>query len=177
MKRVFALLLLAALLLAGCAGKTITVDAEAKTISDGKYTYHYTDTTATNRVTSRTIRIEYPNGSYYLWNKTSNGTACSTTYNHYGTFDDRHTSGNVLVEAILELDQETPELQESKKFTVSWPAILVGAALMGLGIWMVAKPCPEPKEEPGANAITWTIVSGYAEILLGIIAILMGFFS
>ena len=45
MKKVIIFLLLAALLLTGCAEKTkIVVDTENRTISDGSHTYEYTDT-------------------------------------------------------------------------------------------------------------------------------------
>lgn len=175
MKRATALLLLVVLLLAGCAKKAITVDPQAKTISDGKYTYTYTDTTNINQGTVRTIRIKYPNGYTYIWEESKSEKFSSIGYDDYGIFENKYTPGDELVNAILEQELELQE--EKEPYRILWSAVLAGAGLIALGIWMIAKPCPEPKSDSGANALTWTMVCGYAELGLGIIAVLMGFLT
>lgn len=176
MKRVFALLLLAVMLLAGCAQKNITVDTQAKIISDGKSTYTYTDTTNTTKQgTVRTIRIKYPNGYTYIWEESKSEKFSSTGFDDYGIFDDKYTPGDELVNVILE--RESGIQKEKEPYRIEWVAVVFGALLAALGIWMIAKPAPEPRTNSGANALTWTMVCGYAELGLGIIAVLMGFLT
>lgn len=113
MKRVITLLLLAVLLLgvfllAGCRSQKLTVDPDNGTISDGKYTYTYTDeTTSKDGTVRRVIRIKYPNGSYYLWEQYRGYDYFNSGGQGLGAYDVTvYTRGEDLVNAIRELDQE-----------------------------------------------------------------------
>lgn len=109
MKRVIFALLLAVLLLAGCVQKNgITVNTISKTISDGNYTYEYTDETVGD---SRTITIVYPDGNTYTWTQTNKGVEDQ----YSGLFQvDKYKSGETLVDAIVNpgAEQQKPEQEK-----------------------------------------------------------------
>lgn len=181
MKRVITLFLLAALLLAGCAGKKITVDYEEHTISDGKYTYQYTDEST---IHNRTIRIVYPNGGIYRWEEHYSERNSYSYGNGNELYDPvEYALGEDLVDAILAPEQEP---QDPYEFEVIWPMILTGALLIGYGICLVVSPYTHWKwrygimfdnAQPSDEAIGQFMALGYLNIAIGVIAILIGIFA
>lgn len=179
MKRVMALLLLAALLLAGCAGRKLTVNHEEHTVFDGKYTYRFVDDST---VSTRTIRITYPNGGIYRWEQDLSQHHTTAHGRGNELYDPvEYTPGEELVEAIAGFGEEPKKPRE-----VNWGAIIGGVVIIGLGIWIVADPYthwnwrfgrwfkdPEPSDE-GLGRI---MATGYLEIAIGVISILAGIFA
>lgn len=131
MKRVGIFLLLAvflfAFLLTGCTGeREITVDPLTHTISDGAYTYTYTDAIVGD---TRTIVITYPDSSRYKWEDRGVigvGVAQSSSNGA------QYTDGDVLVNAIV-----NPGVQPEKK-EIMWPIVVIGvlSALIGLLVFL-----------------------------------------
>ena len=180
MKKVVIFLLLAALLLTGCAGKKYTVNAEDGTISDGKYTYQYKDESTAQ---SRTIRIVYPNGGIYRWEQDIGEHQSYSGGRGNELYDPvEYARGEDLVDAILE-PKQPPE--DPYAFSVNWPFVLMGIAMIGLGIWQAASPHLQwhwrfgrwyKNSEPSDEGIGWIMASGYIDMIIGIIMILLGIF-
>ena len=174
MKKAVIFLLLAALLLAGCAKQTqFVVDAENQTVSDGSYTYEYTDTTNGD---VRTIVIHYPGGGSYTYRREGNTGAGNYT-NTPGM--SQYTQGHLLVSAIL-----NPETQTEEQPTVLWPLIVAGTLVAAWGLWQVCFPYKvwdiffrrRYQEDAGNYALTRIIASAICEIVLGIGVILIAIF-
>lgn len=174
MKKAVILLLLAAVLLAGCAKQTqIVVDTENQTISDGSFTYEYTDTTTGEL---RIIIIQYPNGGQYTYRQEGN-ISISSPSGVIGT--EKYTDGSLLVNAVL-----NPDIQEEKQ-PIRWPFIILGALIAAWGLWQVC--CPYKvwdlflyrryQEEAGNYALTRIIATGLGELAAGIVIILLTIFA
>lgn len=175
MKKVIIFLLLAALLLTGCAEKTkIVVDTENRTISDGSHTYEYTDT-ATGDL--RILMIRYPNGQIYTW--TQNGNTSSGEYAGNGD-PSSYTQGSVLAHAVLR-----PNLQEEEEQPYFWILVLVGGVLTLLGLLHVCFPhkiwdlfLHRWYHEDASNfALSRIIATGVGQLILGIAVILTAIFA
>ena len=97
MKKLFAVLMMAALLLAGCAAQKdgLQVDAGARTISDGTNTYSYTDIT---EGAVRTVTVTYPDGNSYVWVQETGG-RYTGLYNR-----EKYVDGASLVAAVIDPD-------------------------------------------------------------------------
>lgn len=173
MKKAIVFLLLAAILLVGCAKQTeLVVDTENQTTSDGSFTYEYTDTTTGEL---RIIIIQYPNGGQYTYRQEGNISTGSPS-GVIGT--EKYTKGHLLVHAVL-----NPNTEE-KAYPVPWPLIIVGALIAAGGLWQVC--CPYKvwdrffyrwyQEEASNYALTRIIATGLGEIALGIGTILLTLF-
>lgn len=176
MKKLLAIILLLTLLLTACAKEEpIVVDSVNHTITQGKTTYEYTDTTEGD---TRTIVILYPEGGRYTWVETGN-ISHGSMGGVVGSASGRN--GPDLVNAILNPNQ--PE--ENIDSRLQWFIIVAGILVAGYGLWQVC--CPYAvwnifmrwyyKEEPGEYALTRIISSGIAEIILGIAMILIAIFA
>lgn len=177
MKRVFTIFLLTLLLLSGCGKKAeIVVNPHTYTISDGSYTYEYTDTVDGD---NRIIVITYPNGRTYTWKKQGSVAVAVPV-----TGQDMHlyTSGSDLVDAIV-----NPETQTEKK-TVTWLNVVLfvlGGVFVAGGLWNVCRPDQVwniffrrfYEEEAGPYAMTRIVSRGVGLIVVGILNILFGIFG
>ena len=176
MKKVFMVLMVLALLLTGCGTKDKTVaNTNDHTISDGTYTYEYTDTVEGD---IRTITIHYPDGGTYTW--TQDGYLGSGNEN-YGPDRNSFTDGYILVEAIL--GNENTDQTEFSGFR--WTMIILGVVAAVLGflqtrysveIWdMFLRRWYH--EDPSEYFLTRFISGGICGIILGIVMILIGIFA
>ena len=174
MKRIFAIFLLAALLLLGCAPEetvhtvtlnrngidyAFTVDTENCTISDGQYTYTYT-------VNGDHTTITYPNGARYYW--TQNGMFGSGGWDdHYDP--QTYTDGDILMDVL------SVNAPREKRGNV--PA---GIILILLGIFDAA--CPRcawylsygwrfKNAEPSDTVLVVSRISGVVAIVIGFVCL------
>ena len=198
MKRLIALLLLAAVLLCACAPE-LSVDTENQTMSDGKYTYTYTDRTRTDEGgTVRNITITYPNGGIYWWTETQTDRYKQATYSTSGNYDRvKYTPGEDLVKLLVPQDvtvvtvpDEVLVGMEPEEEKNEWTAervflILLGLVVMGLGGWQIARPEAwwqwrarywVKNGEPTDYGLSAIIFSGICECIIGVVAILMALF-
>lgn len=174
MKKTIIFLLLTAVLLTGCAKQNqITVDTENQTISDGSFTYEYSDTISGEL---RIIIIFYPDGGTYTWRQECN---IST-----GSYSDsnrvaQYTQGHLLVSAVL--NPVTPNETQP----IHWPFILLGAIVAAVGLLQVCFPYKvwdlflyRWYQEAASNyALTRIIATGLGEIALGVGMILIVIFT
>lgn len=196
MKRGIILLLLAALLLCGCQKKQkeITVDSEAKTVSDGKYTYTYKDVTTEKAIgTFRRITIYYPNGAtYYRTHIESNGSVTCQPGEYTGPYDKgTYTDGETLINAIAPVIAQgnsggiviQPEPEKKTDPTDSFMTFFCGLALLGIGCWPAFAPesvwfgrfgWAYKDAEPSDRAIGLIQGSGILELIIGVIFIIVG---
>lgn len=284
MKRVICLLLLAVLLmgvslLAGCRVEKFTVDPEKGTVSDGKFTYEYTDeTTYGIGSVTRKITVRYPDGGIYLWeeyrgvqNARSNGyvvcvydkskyaygdklvdaiveenpaqdirktgiyteqigdqvfevniDAQTITTNGYvfpysfngSTLNITYPDGSLLMYRNIDVswgnaNEDTvtndgkpyadyhdlvsvapwpviytvTEPHPQRNFIIKWPVVVIGALLIGVGVWMALKPRAFwyynlgrwfKNAEPSDLALKYYTIGGYIEIVLGMLIVLYG---
>jgi hypothetical protein len=174
MKRAVILFILALLLLAGCAKKVeIVVNPHAHTISDGSYTYEYTDTIDGD---NRTIVITYPNGATFMWKKTGD---ISTSFD-VGPSTYSYTSGSDLVNAIV-----NPGVQpEEKNFTwLNVGLIVLGGFFVAGGLWKICRPDKVwdtlykwfYEENASYYSMSQIVASGIGMVISGIGIIIMGF--
>ena len=173
MKKWIALVLLL-VLLTGCAQeKKLVVDTENHTLSDGTYTYEYSDTTSAD---ARTIIIRYPDGGTYTWTQTGDKTQGQMIC---GPGISSSANGEVLVQAIL-----NPQKEETEHPSLRWVLIVLGIPVAVLGLLEVLYPVVawdlflrrRYQEDPGAYALTRIISGGIGGIFLGVVLILMGIF-
>ena len=179
MKKVVIFLLLAALLLTGCAGKKYTVNAEDGTVSDGKYTYEYTESTTEH---GRVIQIVYPNGGIFRWEEFNGEHYSESRGQGIEKYDPvTYTPGENLVEEILGPVTEADE----KPHEVKWEMIIAGILLIGFGIFLVAEPELHwywrigmwfVDGEPSDEGLGRIMAGGYIAIIFGVISILAGIF-
>lgn len=171
MKRIFAIFLLAALLLLGCAPEetvhtvtlnrngidyAFTVDTENRTISDGQYTYTYT-------VNGDHTTISYPNGARYYW--TQDGMFGSGGWdNNYDP--NTYADGDMLIDAINETKPETVDGH-----------IFAGLSLAALGAfytfaphaaWYLSRGWMYKNTEPSDAALIVARISGVILMILGL---------
>lgn len=172
MKRAVILLLLAVFLLTGCAKKKeIVVDTLAHTISDGSYTYQYSDTTDGD---TRTIVIKYPDGGSYQWK--IHGSDFSVGSMQSGPNGYLYTDGDVLIEAILNPGAEPEER------SILWPIVVIGVLMAAAGLFLTVR--PETvwnvflknvyEEEASTYAMTRFIARGIGLIVSGAGLVLLG---
>lgn len=181
MKRLLSLFLLAALLLTGCSRK-LTVDKENKTMSDGKYTYTYTDKTTTNGGnTIHTVTITYPNGAVYSWRQ-SGGAISTTTYDTSGSYDPvEYAPGGDLIEALYPEDEESDNTIGDAEVWL----LIGGLFFLGMGIWQVCAPYffwrlrfgrYVKDAEPSDRGLEVVIASGVLAIICAIILVIVAIF-
>ena len=175
MKKVVAVLFMLALLLTGCGKKDQTAaNTNDHTISDGTYTYEYTDTVEGD---VRTITIHYPDGGTYTWTQESH---IGFGSENYGPDADSFTDGYTLVETIL--GRQTADKPEHSG--LRWVMIFAGILIAGYGLWHVCRPMAVWniymrhwfQEDPGEYALTRIISGGIGGIIIGIAMILIGIF-
>lgn len=175
MKKWITALVMLALLVTGCAKKEkFVVDTLNHTISDGSYTYEYSDTVEGD---VRTIVIRYPDGGTYTW--TQDGGEAKGNM-QCGTGISRKANGAVLLQAIL-----NPQAEEPEQPSVQWLLIVVGVVVAGIGLLEVLFPVTVwnifmrwyYKEDPGEYALTRIISGGLGGIVVGIGVILLGIFG
>ena len=173
--RFLALVLLTALLLAGCGGSkpyevaslwgVATIDPEAKTLTCGGNVYAY-EISATKNATTTTIR--YPNGAtYYL---SSHGiTSNSGWSNDYD--ESRYIPGDALISL---LEREYPQEKKGTPF--------LGLVCIALGIWGIAKPeslwylghgWRYRNAEPSDAALVMERLTGGLGIIVGLLLIFL----
>ena len=182
LKKCVLLLLLAVLLLTGCS-KKITVDADNGTISDGEYTYTYTETTKTNEIgTFRTITITYPNGAQYYWRDNQyNSGPSSLTWDHTDNYDPvEYIDGNLLMEALTDPQEQEDEFQFQPGL------FFVGLLFLGVGIWHMCTPYTiwwmehgwvYKNAEPSDRAIGVIMAGGIILSVFGVILVIVSFFG
>lgn len=171
MKRIFAIFLLAALLLSGCAPKEtvhtvtlnrngidyiFTVDTENSTVSDGQYTYTYT-------INGNSTTVTYPNGARYYW--TQDGMFGSGGWdNNYDP--NTYADGDMLIDAINETKPETVDGH-----------IFAGLFLAALGAfytfaphaaWYLSRGWIYKNAEPSDAALIIARISGVILMILGL---------
>ena len=133
MKKIVILLLLAALLLTACQSqpRTITIDRDAGTLSDGTYTYEYTEEKYDNY---HSITIYYPDGCRYYW------TDMGTEVIEQGEYDGyTYASAQQLLDTIqgtVIIGQPEQSANVSDRVYL----ILLAVVLVGLGLWETARP-------------------------------------
>lgn len=103
------------------------VDRESQTISDGTHTYRYS---LDGDSDGYSIRITYPDGSTYWWNKQNSGFGVG-----YGGWSDdydenRYVNGDILCDI---LEDEVPEERDPK------PILLI-VVLLAIGIFNTVSP-------------------------------------
>ena len=171
MKRIFAIFLLTALLLLGCAPEEtvytvtlnrngiddiFTVDTENSTVSDGQYTYTYT-------INGNSTTISYPNGARYYW--TQDGMFGSGGWdNNYDP--NTYADGDMLIDAINETKPETVDGH-----------IFAGLSLAALGAfytfaphaaWYLSRGWMYKNAEPSDAALIVARISGVILMILGL---------
>lgn len=184
MKRAVVLLLLAVLLLSGCAKAEqpryiedaelgLTVDTQQQTITDGTYTYHYT-------VSDTQITVTYPNGATYYRNfhEYSEG-ASYVTENWSEDYDDvTYRDAWDLLSVIPEEELGT---QSGTQMDVT--AILAGVGMIAVGILCVGSPYTVwygehgwkyKDAEPSELALSMATIGGVILLIAGIAAFIMG---
>lgn len=190
MKRVIVLILLAALLLCGCAAESqqqpqepftsivnnvsYYVNPKTKTITAQGHEYHYTYIDNDDR---RGVSITYPNGTVVTdsYSKSSGMGGVSFSSMDVGGYADCYDLLSVV-----------PELEQEEDHTVMWQAILLGVGLIGLGGWEAA--CPDTHwnwtygwrykgAEPTDEALGRIAAAGIFCIIIGIIMIMIGIFA
>lgn len=179
MKRVIILVLLAALLLCGCGSKGLTLDTDAQTISDGKYTYQYEDELVSNALGDiRTITITYPNGGKYIWRNSHTDSMDRTHYDYTDDYDEvTYAEGERLVTFLM-----NPE-SEAEKNEVSVALIVAGAGFVVLGVLNVMFPRAffqitegwrYENLEPSENGLLVRGIGGAITAIGGIVLIIIG---
>lgn len=175
MKKIVTVLVMLSLLLVGCGKKEkITFNAADHTISDGAYTYEYTDTVDGD---VRTITIYYPDGGTYIW--TQDGYLGSGNEN-YGPDRNSFTDGYTLVETII-VNENTDQTEFSG---FRWTMIILGVVAAVLGFLQTRYPVEIwdmflrrwYHEDPSEYFLTRFISGGICGIILGIVMILIGIF-
>ena len=176
MKRFGILLLILALVLAGCGeqepltafdryGNEYTIDREQGTIFDGENTYQYTYEGDSEVFT---ITIDYPNGGCYRYSQ-SNGFGSGSWNAKYS--ENFYKAGDLLADM---LQDNIPKKGSARN-------ILAALVLAGGGIFLFA--CPEvawywqsgwryKNAEPSDIALSVTRISGVVAIIIGIIVAL-----
>ena len=184
MRRKHALTLLLSLLLifalSGCVGGEVsntytvqkhgtvyTVDQEAATIHDGKYTYHFAFTPYGD---GYRVEITYPNGATYSWTKSGNVGAGGGSEN----YDDvTYADGFDLIDV---LDDGRPRQKDPKP---------VGLALLllAVGIFNVAAPRTAwyleygwryKDAEPSDLALAANCIGGVIALVIAVLALIFG---
>lgn len=164
--------LLFALLLTGCAetattqtvniwGEVFTVDKQNSTVSDGEYTYLYT-------ASGDSIRITYPDGSWYLQSG-KNIITSSWSDDYDGTPFSPYAAGEKLVEAI----KQTTEKKEIPARNLISGIVLLTLGLIyaiwpGLGL-MLRYSLWVKDAEPTEFALKFGRVAGICFIIIGIV--------
>ena len=199
MKRAVILLLLAAILLTGCAATEaqpqepysqyvgsirFDVDPAARTITARGYvfTYSYIDNGDT-----RGVSVTYPNGAVVTKTTTydSNGIGMGTTSwdNADPEFLSSVESTYVDCYALLMVVPEQPAKEVKGEFA---PLILVGIGFAAIGVWMYARPDVHwywshgwmyKDAEPSDAALGAIGAMGIISIILGVIMFLIGIFA
>lgn len=172
--RILILLLLAALLLCGCARKqsvytvdvshngvdmVFTVDTENGTITDGQHTYSY-------EVSGSTTTITYPNGASYY--ETKNGSVSNMGWSN--DYDSKtYIDGDTLM-AVLSKDTPKANLDH----------LLLGLVLIALGAFNVFLPHAAcyiaygwrfKDAEPSDAALVASRVGGVVVAIIGLIVL------
>ena len=178
MKRWIFLLLLA-LLLTGCAeagpmqevnvwGAVFTVDKQAFTISDEDYTYIY----ILPVMTDDTIRIIYPNGSWYQ--QSGDNVASAGWSNDYdGTPFSPYAAGETLVQAVK---QATEKKQIPARNLIAgcvflpWGIVNAIWPELGWALWSLRHAAFVKDAEPTEFALGFGRVAGILFIVIGIAA-------
>ena len=142
-------------------GQLFVVNATDCTISDGKHIYHYRTTSSRD---SHSTHITYPNGSTYY--SDTNGSFSSSGWSE-DYDEDLYVSGQLLLHI---LDLATPPKQQR-----GHPFLCF--LFVALGIWHVVSPYSVwyfrhgwryKDAEPSDAALTWTRISGFICIVIGI---------
>lgn len=197
----FLALLFLTVLLTGCSPK-LTVDTENRTISDGKYTYTYEDSTKVqDGETRRTIMITYPNEVWFYAYHTryADGTDSLTTQYTNGYNDTRYTPGLELVGALdPELIPEEEKLSdyfvtdgkgemgEKRDYEFMPGPFFAGLFLFVSGLLMYLRPYDfwwmehgwaYKNAEPSDLAISRLMTGGICLMVAGVIAVIVSFFG
>ncbi len=142
-------------------GKTYTIDEEAGTISDNKYTYTYE---VSGSGSSASYRILYPNGSSYYWTWSGN-------MGHGGWSDDYdetlYEDGHTLVNM---LDMEQPRESEPKNVPVIILLLIVGIfnTAAPQAAWYLSDGWRFKDAEPSETALDLTRFGGIVAIIIAV---------
>lgn len=148
--------------------KEYVVDTVSKKISDGTHTYHYS---LDGDSSGYSIKITYPDGSTYWWDRTKNSTG---GFGHGGWSDDydenRYVSGDTLCD-ILEV--AVPEKKEPKNVFLILLLLAVGIfnTVSPYNAWYLAYGWRFKNAEPSDLALGITRLAGVIFIAVAIIMI------
>ena len=200
MKRAVIIILLAALLLTGCAAEApvpqelytqyvgntpFLVDPVAKTITANGhvFTYRYIDEGNTKGVS-----VTYPNGAVvtesYEYSSDGIGALGSTGWSNADA-EFIINNGADYIDCYMLLSVVPEQVQKEEKLTM-WPLIFFGIAFAAAGVWMYA--CPHvlwhwkygwwyKNAEPSDTGLGAIMASGIITIIVGIVLILIGIFA
>lgn len=156
-------------------GVDYVVDQENGIISDGTYTYHYT---FSGNASSYNIKITYPDGSTYSWNKqTSDGWGFGGGGGSEDYDADRYVGGDVLCD-ILEAGAPRAKKEANPG------QILLGIILVGVGLvnaiapqigWYLSEGWKFKDAEPSEMALGFGRGGGVFAVVIGAIVLLVGF--